>query len=53
MLANRLSRLIIAVIGFLKWIGLFWFSDFAFATGSIRFFLLAFEWVGIAHFDAR
>jgi hypothetical protein len=51
MLANGLSRLTIAVLGFLKWIGLFRFSDFAFVT--VRFFLLAFEWVGPAHFDAR
>ena len=53
MLANGLSRLIIAVIGVLKWIGLFRFSDFDFVTVDIRFFLLAFEWVGPAHFDAR
>ena len=51
MLANGLSRLIIAVFGILKWIGLIRLG--VFVTVGIRFFLLAIKWIWFGRFNAR
>ena len=53
MLANVLLRLIIAVFGILKWIGLIRLGVFVFVTVGIRFFLLAIKWIWFGRFNAR
>ena len=54
MLANGLLRLIIAVFGILKWIGLIRLGVFVFVTVGIRFFfLLAIKWIWFGRFNAR